>query len=119
MRPVAVGGDVWAVLAVPPGDPRLVDRTGSPRLATTDPATRTVAVSSALRPPMLDRVLVHEMAHAATVSHGLLPSMPTGDRVAVEEWAVGLVEGYGIEAAALASRALGRPVCVRGWCHDD
>ena len=121
MRPVVIGGDVWGVLEAEPGDPALTDRTGRERLATTDPATRTVHVVRGLRPPLLDRVVLHEMAHAVTVSHGLLGALrkmvPGGSRVAVEEWAAGLVEGYGLEAAAMASEALGRPVCVDGRCY--
>lgn len=120
MRPVLVNGELWRVLSVDQRDPGLVDRTGVPRLATADPETRTVRVSSGVRPPLLDRVMVHEMAHAATVSYGLLDALrlglPPWAWVHAEEWAASLVERHGIEAAALASQALGRPVCVDGRC---
>ena len=69
---------------------------------------------------MLDRVLLHELAHAITVSWGLLVPLRAhvreGSRVAVEEWAAQLVEGHAIEAVDAASAALGRPVCVAGEC---
>lgn len=120
MRPFAIGGDLWLVLRVPRGDPRLVDRTGEARLATTDPATRTVCIDEGVTPPLLDRVLLHEVAHAVTISRGLLGGMrravPARAWVPVEEWAAQLVEGHAIEAVEAARAALGRPVCVDGRC---
>lgn len=122
LGPLVIGGEAWGVAEVEPGDPRLVDRTGEARLAVTDPATRTVSVLRGLEPPLLDRVLLHEAAHAATVSHGLLGALrsflPSSLWVPTEEWAAALVEAHGIEAAEAASKSLGRPVCVRGFCHD-
>lgn len=108
------------VVRVMPGDPRLIDRTGVSKLATTDPATRTIHIAGFLRPPKLDEVLVHEVAHALTISYGLLGGLHAAseDAVAIEEWVAGFMERHGIEAAALASRSLGRPVCVRGMCVD-
>lgn len=105
-----------------PGDPRLVDRLSMACLATTDPATNTIYMVDTLEPPMLDKVLIHEIAHAVTISHGLLDILhrAVGDRLAqvlVEEWAAQLVENHAIEAADLASKVLGRPVCVDGLCH--
>lgn len=122
MRPVVINGHVWRVIRVPAGDPRLIDRTGTERLATTDPATRTVSISEAVQPPLLDRVLLHEIAHAITVSWSLLPSIRSktlrGDIIGVEEWAAQLVENHALEAVRAASEALGRPICVRGLCGD-
>lgn len=113
-------GELWRVVRVAPGDPRLIDRTGVPKLATTDPATRTIHIAGSLRPPKLDEVLMHEVAHALTISYGLLGGLhgAAGDSIALEEWAAAFMERHGIEAAALASRSLGRPVCVRGMCVD-
>ena len=103
-----------------PNDPSLIDRTGTRTVATTDPQTHVVSISTAVHPPFLDRVLLHEVAHAVTISHGLLDvlriAVPERFWVFVEEWAVQLVENHGIEAAILASQSLGRPICVRGWC---
>lgn len=120
MRPFVINGDVWGVVRVPAGDPSLVDRTGTPRLATTDPATRTIFVLDSVMPPLLDRVMLHEVAHAITVSWRLLgrvrSTVPASAWVPVEEWAAQLLEGHAIEAVAAASRSLGRPVCVEGAC---
>ena len=122
MRPFVINGELWGVARVPAGDPSLVDRTGEPRLATTDHSSRMVHVLDTLTPPLLDQVLVHEIAHAITISWNLLPRLRQdvlrGDLVAVEEWAAQLVENHAIEAVDAARTALGRPVCVRGLCID-
>lgn len=122
MRPFVINGDVWGVARVPAGDPRLVDRTGLPRLAVTDASERVVYVRDDLVPPLLDKVMLHEVAHAVTVSWGLLPRLRhdalRGDLTAVEEWSAQLVENHAMEAVRAASEALGRPICVRGLCDD-
>ena len=121
MRPLVINGELWGVVRVPAGDPLLVDRTGAARLATTDPKTRTVHIDESVMPPMLDRVLLHEVAHAITMSWGLLPRLRSdvlrGATIGVEEWAAQLVENHAIEAIQAARTALGRPVCVRGECE--
>lgn len=122
MYPFVINGDVWRVARVPAGDPSLIDRTDTPRLAVTDASDRTVYVRNDLMPPLLDRVLLHEVTHAITVSWGLLPEVRSGvvrgDIIDVEEWAAQLVENHAMEAVQAARRALGRPVCVRGLCSD-
>lgn len=122
MRPFVINGELWRVIRVPAGDPRLIDRTGSARLATTDPKRGAVFIVDTLRPPLLDRVLLHEVAHAVTVSWGLLPKVRSdtlrGDIIGVEEWAAQLVENHAMEAVEAARTALGRPLCVRGLCSD-
>lgn len=122
MYPFVINGDVWRVARVPAGDPSLIDRTDTPRLAVTDARDRTVYVRNDLTPPLLDRVVLHEVAHAITVSWGLLPDVRSGvmrgDIIDVEEWAAQLVENHAMEAVQAARRALGRPVCVRGLCSD-
>lgn len=122
MYPFVINGDVWRVARVPAGDPSLIDRTDTPRLAVTSSADRTVYVRDDLLPPLLDRVMLHEVAHAITVSWGLLPEVRSGvvrgDIIDVEEWAAQLVENHAMEAVQAARRALGRPICVRGLCSD-
>lgn len=122
MHPFTVNGDIWRVVCVAAGDPRLIDRTGAERLATTDPSAMRVYIRSDLKPPLLDKVLLHEVAHAVTVSWGLLPRLrrdaARGDLTGVEEWAAQLVENHAIEAVDAARMALGRPICVRGLCID-
>lgn len=120
MRPVVINGDVWRVIRVPAGDPRLVDRTGTSRLATTDPRSRTISIAESVVPPLIDRVLLHEIAHAVTISWSLLPRLHSeamrGDLTGLEEWSAQLIENHAIEAVAAATIVLGRPPCVRGRC---
>lgn len=121
MRPFVVNGEVWRVIGVVPGDPRLVDRTGTRTVATTDPLTRTIHISNELAPPELDLVMLHEVAHAITMSYRLLggihAELPERYWIPVEEWAAQLVGEYGVEAVIAATESLGRPLCVRGFCH--
>ena len=122
MRPFVINGDVWRVARVPAGDPSLIDRTDTPRLAVTDSMDRTIYVRDDLMPPLLDKVMLHEVVHAITVSWGLLPQVRSdalrGDIIGVEEWAAQLVENHAMEDVQATRRALGRPICVRGLCSD-
>lgn len=122
MKPVVVNGVAWKVNRVSPGDHLLIDRTGRERIATTDPATMTINVSTSVMPPLLDKVLLHEAAHAITVSYGLLlplrAKIPPEHWVTVEEWAVELLENYSLEAIIATSESLGRPLCIRGNCFE-
>ena len=122
MRPFVINGDVWRVARVPAGDPSLIDRTDTPRLAVTNSMDRTIYVRDDLMPPLLDKVMLHEVVHAITVSWGLLPQVRSdalrGDIIGVEEWAAQLVENHAMEDVQATRRALGRPICVRGLCSD-
>lgn len=39
--------------------------------------------------------------------------------IPVEEWSAQVLEGYSMEAIALASECLGRPLCIKGQCSND
>lgn len=118
MRPFVINGDVWGVARLRPGDPRLIDRTDTPRLAVTDPVDRMVYVREDLRPPLLDRVVLHEVAHAVTVSWGLLPSVREdtlrGDVIGVEEWSAQLVENMPWRPYKPPQRLWGGPYALGG-----
>lgn len=120
MKSVLINGELWQINRVSPGSPLLFDRTGNLRVATTDASTRSIYLSNKLVPPMLDRVLLHEITHAITISYNLLPPLrtqiPETLWVMVEEWSAELVERHGIEAVILASETLGRPLCIMGYC---
>ena len=122
MKPVVINGKAWRVVRVSPDDPRLIDRLGLKTLGTTDPRTMTIHISNAIEPPLLDRVLLHEIAHAVTISYGLVDALhehiPSKYWVWLEEWACHIVETYSLEASRLATKVLSRPVCVRGFCND-
>lgn len=106
-----LNGRAWKVTRVAPGDAALVDRTGTLTVATTDPATGIIRVSSALRGEELARVMVHEVAHAAMVSNGLLEDLHAwarpGFEVRAEEWACNLLADYGLNVLRAAHRAVG------------
>lgn len=113
MRPFVINGDIWTPVRVGGDDPRLVDRTGVPRLATTDPATRCVYLSKVLHGAGLERVLTHEIGHCAIVSYGLLPIIhsmaPEEKWVQLEEWICNFVANYGREVIHACKIATGLP----------
>lgn len=120
MRPFVINGEAWRVARVPAGDPRLVDRTGQEKLATTDPRKHEVYINDSIVPPLLDKVMLHEVAHAITLSWDLLGYVhnrtPKHSWIDIEEWNAQVMENHAIEAINAASVALGRPICVRGFC---
>lgn len=121
MTEIVLNGDPWGVLRVPAGAPSLVDGGGVERLGTTDPVRRLIAVRNDLVPPMLDRVMLHEVAHAVSVSWGMLPTARKalrGDISLADEFVAQLIENHAVEAIVATSAALGRPVCIGGVCVD-
>ena len=120
MKPIVINGDLWRVVRVTPDDPRLIDRTGTMRIATADSESKVISIALNVMPPLLDKVLLHEIAHAVTMSHGMLDPLravlPDDFHVIVEEWNAQVIEYHRIEITALASESLGRPVCVDGLC---
>ena len=103
-----------------PGDPFLMDSTGTMRIATTDPASRTIRISMDVMPPVFDQVFLHEVAHAIMEEAGindLLQLLPDDrQQVIAEETLAWFLETHAIEAIDLTSRSLGRPVCVNDIC---
>lgn len=95
-----MGGDWWTVHPVPPSSPFLIDRTGRLTVATTDAAAKAIRVSTAVREPLLTRVMVHEAAHAAMESFGIakrIRSMvPARYRIEVEETICNIISDYGL-----------------------
>lgn len=87
-------------------DPRLVDRTGGRKLATTDQGTRLVCISEDVGPDLLQNVLIHEACHCAMVSYGLLPNLHAivarEDAIGIEEWACQFVANYGKQIISAA-----------------
>lgn len=117
MRPLVIRGSAWRVVRVYPGDPFLIDRTGSLRVATTDAESKTIRISEAVMPPMLDRVYLHEAAHATMEEAGVPDLLPAGAmRVYLEELIAWFLETHAIEVVDAVSASLGRPACVDGTC---
>lgn len=120
MGPVVIGGNVWRVVRVSPGDPFLIDRTGSRRIATADISTRTIRISEDVEPPLLDRVVIHEISHAIMHEHGidglLAYAVDGRSRILAEELMAWFMESHAMQAIAAASSVLGRMACVDGLC---
>lgn len=120
MRPLIARGQTWRVVRVSPDDPLLVDRTGHMRIATTDPATRTIRISREVLPPLFDQVYLHEASHAIMEDAGvneLLSQLPDErQQVLAEELLAWFLETHAIEVIDAVSFSLGRPVCVAGTC---
>lgn len=116
MRPFVLNGDVWRPVLVDRDDPRLIDRTGTSRLATTDPSAMCVYLSNGLRGLDLEVVSTHEVGHCAMHSYGLLDSLhvviPEDTWVDVEGWVCNYLANRGREIIRAASTALGRNVPV-------
>lgn len=119
MGPLIIRGRVWRVVRVSPGDPFLIDRTGVPKLATTDPSDKVIRISKAVPVNMFDQVYLHEAAHAAMTEAGitdLLSQLPRSRRIAAEELLAWFLENHAIEVVDAVSSSLGRHVCVDGTC---
>lgn len=103
-----------------PDDPGLVDRTGTRTIATTDPAHAVIRLSSDIPFELIDRVMLHEMAHVISHEYGI--DLALGNLVddvnliPIEEMAAQTAAEHSMELVAASSRALGRPVCVDGVC---
>lgn len=67
-----MNGYHWHVVYVHPESSLLIDRTGSFRLATTDPTTLHIYISSEVTGDLLTTVLLHELAHCVMFSYGLI-----------------------------------------------
>ena len=103
-----------------PGDPFLIDRTGTPRLATIDSATMTIRISTEVPLSMFDQVYLHEAAHAAMDGTELMDSLSRipyrWQQIAMEELLAWFLETNAIQVIDAVSSSLGRPVCVNGLC---
>ncbi len=101
----------WRVEFVEPESPYLIDRTGTYRLATTDPMTNHIYLSSVLYGDDLRTVLLHELGHCVMVSYGLVGHIHRMVRpeywIEIEEWVCNFIADYGYEIFQTASDILG------------
>lgn len=101
----------WHVLYVSPKSPLLIDRTGETRVATTDPKTHCIYLSSQLDGDFLNTVLLHELGHCVMFSYDLLKDI---HRVVspelwidAEEWVCNFIADYGLKIFSIACETLG------------
>lgn len=101
MNSFYMNGDLWRVKIVSPFSPKLVDRTGDLKVATTDPVSMIVHLSSRLYGDFLNTVLVHELGHCAMISFGLLDYIHTYVQpeywIEVEEFICNFIADYGLK----------------------
>lgn len=106
-----INGILWEVVTVHPNDPRLIDRTGAITLATTDPVTGCIYLSSVLRGTLKKRVIAHELGHATCFSYGLLDDIRRccypDNCIEMEEFICNFVADYGEMIFDLTYQMLG------------
>lgn len=102
-----MNGYLWHAILVRPESGVLVDRTGSRRVATTDPETRSIYISREMDPSMRRRVIRHELAHVALWSYGLISELGSfvipSEQIPAEEWVCNFIADYGEEIFGIAS----------------
>lgn len=93
-----MNGYEWTISVVNPKSHYLVDRTGSLTVATTDPSTLTIYISSELSGYFREKVLIHEMGHATMFSYYLIDDIhsmvPYEKWVEAEEWMCNFLADY-------------------------
>ena len=111
MREFWFNGQKWRVVRVGPNSPALVDRSGRLTVGTTEPQSRLICLSNALSGDELARVTIHELAHAAMISFGLLDDIGRWARpdmrVEAEEWCCNFMAEYGMTVFSTAYALVG------------
>lgn len=111
MRNFILGGIFWRIRRVNPNSAMLIDRTGSHTVATTDPVTHTVYLSSELGGEFLTRVLIHELGHCTIVSFNLQDDIHRMVKpeywIEAEEWVCNFIADYGMRIFYIAYQVLG------------
>lgn len=114
MKSFYMNGYLWKVTFVPPNSDKLVDRTQSLRVATTDPNTYRIYLSNALKGDFLIRVLIHELGHATMISYDLLSDIHRMVKpeywFEAEEWVCNFIADYGGRIFSSAYTILGDDV---------
>ncbi len=114
MNSFTMNGIRWNIYYVDPRSPLLVDRTNEIRVATTDPKTRCVYLSSNLYGDFLYRVLIHELGHCAMFSFNLLDDIHRVVHpdywIEAEEWVCNFIADYGRNIFDISRQFLGDDV---------
>lgn len=111
MNSFVMNGYFWSIVYVEPNDPVLEDRTGKMCVATTDPNTYCIYLNATLHGEFLNRVLIHELGHAAMVSYHLIEELHRMVEpfywIEMEEWICNFIADYGSMIFSIASKTLG------------
>ena len=111
-----MNGYLWSVVFVDPSSPKLVDRTRSLRVATTDPNVFKIYLSKDLSGDFLNRVLIHELGHCAMISYDLISDIRRMVKpeywIETEEWVCNFIADFGVEIFSTAYKILGDQVWI-------
>lgn len=111
MNHFSMNGHLWDVKFVEPNSPKLMDRTNTQTVATTDPETHLIYLSNELYGDFLIRVLLHELGHCALFSFGLLDQIHEMVYpeywIEAEEWTCNFIADYGLKIFSSAFSILG------------
>ena len=106
-----MNGHSWRIVNVPPNSPYLISRENVLTVATTDPDTLCIYLSTALRGDFKKRVTAHEMGHACCFSFGLLDEIREccypSKVIQMEEFVCNFVADYGERIFALTYQVMG------------
>lgn len=106
-----LNGVRWTIRVVDQDSKMLIDRTGRKTVATTDPKTKTVYLSSTLQGPFLVKVLLHELGHCVMISYDLLRyihDVVYPDKwIEAEEWMCNFIADYGFQIFSAAYKIVG------------
>lgn len=106
-----MNGIGWRIVPVCENSEKLIDRTGTHTVATTDPSDSCVYISDKLQGKFKTRVLIHELSHCALFSFNLLAEvhkMVTPPYwIEAEEWICNYLADYGEMIFDIAYRTLG------------
>lgn len=112
MTEFTMNGYLWHVVRVNPNSSFLIDRSGSRRVATTDPSTLSVYLSDELQGSFLVTVLLHELGHCVMVSYDLIDDIQRAVRpeywTEAEEWICNIIADHGRQIFSIAYQTLGQ-----------
>lgn len=99
---------LWHVKEVDPNSPKLIDRTGTRTVATTDPINHIVNIAKTLKGDFYNTVLIHELGHCTLVSFDLLnyihERVPKEYWVDIEELICNIIADYGLKIFSIAKK---------------
>ena len=106
-----MNGYLWKVRFVKPGDKNLVDRTNTLTIATTEPSSKTIYLSTGLSGDFLMTVFIHELGHCALWSFGFLDyihRMVYPDKwIEMEEFICNFLADFGMKVFRIAFKTMG------------
>lgn len=111
-----MNGDLWHVKFVSPYSDKLVDRTKTLRVATTDPNEYCVYLARNLTGDFLNRVLIHELGHVTMISYDLIRDIHRMVYpeywIEAEEWVCNIIADYGLKIFRAAYEVLGEQAWI-------